>query len=497
MNIHTAERSKNSTGSAVANKVTQKGLAESSVLQEAPVQTEVSHIDVNASPRVAQLKAYQEMANASPALSRLNDLQTIANKSAGQTVQAKSAPDRKKENNTGLPDDLKSGIENLSGYSMDTVKVHYNSPKPAQLQAHAYAQGTDIHLASGQERHLPHEAWHVVQQKQGRVKATMQMKGEVNINDDTSLEQEADVMGNKAIQFKAELPGSTIESTHGNTNVVQRLALKYGNGSPIPADAKKIADAQNIERGAEIGVQDIPGAISEDVFTAMANREKVYIVAHGRAPIGNEPAVLQEGGAGVVLSGSDVAGIINTIKTGLEGKGKVIGEVKIEACMSSLSRKTERGFFGEALVSAKPSLLSDVQASLLSTYKVNNVTVQGNPGFSTGNEFEEGGVGNLSPENTELGLLGSILEILYDVKKEDWSNPKNTALKKDGLNIVKKYGTQLANFDKTPSVGELIKGTSADLFNTYLNGKAQSDELKGDINSLVSVLNGYIRKNPK
>ncbi len=109
------------------------------------------------------------------------------------------------ENNTGLPDNLKSGIENLSGYSIDEVKVHYNSPQPAQLQAHAYAQGTDIHLAPGQERHLPNEAWHVVQQKQGRVKPTMQMKGEVSINDDKSLENEADELGNKAMQLKAAL----------------------------------------------------------------------------------------------------------------------------------------------------------------------------------------------------------------------------------------------------------------------------------------------------
>jgi len=46
---------------------------------------------------------------------------------------------QKKENNTGLPDNLKSGIENLSGYSMDDVKVHYNSNNPVQLNAHAYA----------------------------------------------------------------------------------------------------------------------------------------------------------------------------------------------------------------------------------------------------------------------------------------------------------------------------------------------------------------------
>jgi len=111
---------------------------------------------------------------------------------------SKTQPIQKK-NKTGLPDHLKSGIENLSGYSMDDVKVHYNSSKPAQLQAHAYAQGTDIHLAPGQEKHLPHEAWHVVQQKQGRVKPTRQLKSNVNINDDTRLEKEADVMGDKCL----------------------------------------------------------------------------------------------------------------------------------------------------------------------------------------------------------------------------------------------------------------------------------------------------------
>src|SRR5690554_3825496 len=87
------------------------------------------------------------------------------------------SPIQRKENKSGLPDNLKSGIENLSGYGMDDVKVHYNSSQPAQLNALAYAQGTDIHVAPGQERHLPHEAWHVVQQKQGRVRPTIQAKG--------------------------------------------------------------------------------------------------------------------------------------------------------------------------------------------------------------------------------------------------------------------------------------------------------------------------------
>ncbi|MEM8638682.1 MAG: DUF4157 domain-containing protein [Cyanobacteria bacterium P01_G01_bin.54] len=100
-------------------------------------------------------------------------------------------------NRTGLPDTLKTGLEHLSGYSLDQVKVHYNSAKPAQMQAHAYTQGTDIFVSPGQERHVPHEGWHVVQQMQGRVKATRQLKG-VGLNDDQGLEREADVMGGRA-----------------------------------------------------------------------------------------------------------------------------------------------------------------------------------------------------------------------------------------------------------------------------------------------------------
>ena len=46
-------------------------------------------------------------------------------------------------------------------------------------------------VAPGQERHLPHEAWHVVQQKQGRVQTTRQLKSGVNLNDEVHLEREA------------------------------------------------------------------------------------------------------------------------------------------------------------------------------------------------------------------------------------------------------------------------------------------------------------------
>lgn len=120
--------------------------------------------------------------------------------------QPVSHPSPPQSNKTGLPDQLKTGLETLSGISLEEVRVHRNDERPAQLQAHAYAQGTDIHLGPGQEKHLPHEAWHVVQQKQGRVKPTRQLRGKVPVNDEAGLEKEADVMGKKALQFAEGRP---------------------------------------------------------------------------------------------------------------------------------------------------------------------------------------------------------------------------------------------------------------------------------------------------
>jgi hypothetical protein len=115
-----------------------------------------------------------------------------------QSLQPKNESTNEKQ--TGLPNKLKAGIENLSGMEMDDVKVHYNSPKPAEVQALAHTQGSNIHVGPGQEKHLPHEAWHVVQQKQGRVKRTDVLTKGTSVNHDPGLEREADEMGAKASQ---------------------------------------------------------------------------------------------------------------------------------------------------------------------------------------------------------------------------------------------------------------------------------------------------------
>ena len=157
-------------------------------------------------------------------------------------------------NNTGLPDRLKAGIEGLSGLVMDDVSVHYNSPKPAQLQALAYTQGSDIYVGPGQTRHLPHEAWHVVQQKQGRVKPTLQAKG-IPINDDRELEREADVMGAKALQ-------------------------RY---RPNPVTPSPIAQATNLEPSARS--QTVSSVITREIVED--SEEKMHISTQSQQQLGN------------------------------------------------------------------------------------------------------------------------------------------------------------------------------------------------------------------
>ena len=134
-----------------------------------------------------------------------------------------------RKNPTGLPDRLKAGLEALSGLSMDDVRVHRNSSAPSKLGALAFAQGTNIHLAPGQDHHLPHEAWHVVQQKQGRVRATRQLKLGLGLNDDRALEREADRMGEHAAAAAAR-PGAALRPAAAAAGTVLQAVRVFRGG---------------------------------------------------------------------------------------------------------------------------------------------------------------------------------------------------------------------------------------------------------------------------
>lgn len=122
-------------------------------------------------------------------------------KKADATVQLK-------ENDNKMPGHVQSKMEKSIGADFSDVNIHVGS-EASNVGALAYAQGSDIHFAPGQydpestsgQALLGHELTHVQQQRQGRVKPTMQAKG-IAVNDDAGLEREADIKGAKAAAAK-------------------------------------------------------------------------------------------------------------------------------------------------------------------------------------------------------------------------------------------------------------------------------------------------------
>ena len=155
--------------------------------------------------------------------SRLGVLQKKADNSPRVKELESTQKNANHKNNTGIPDDLKLGMENLTGISLNDVRVHRNSNEPSNFSALAYAKGSNIHLGPGQEKHLPHELGHIVQQKQGRVKPTMQVNENIKINDDNNLEKDADNLGDKALQTSINENSQNLSEGSKNNNVIQKL----------------------------------------------------------------------------------------------------------------------------------------------------------------------------------------------------------------------------------------------------------------------------------
>lgn len=92
---------------------------------------------------------------------------------------------------TGLPRGLKRAAEEQSGIAMDDVRVRYNSTLPGSVRAKAATKGARIDVGPGEDGHVGHELWHVVQQKLRRVSADGSRDGHA-VNRSEALESEAD-----------------------------------------------------------------------------------------------------------------------------------------------------------------------------------------------------------------------------------------------------------------------------------------------------------------
>ena len=176
---------------------------------------------------------------------------------------------------------------------MDDVQVHYASSQPARIQALAYTQNTHIHVGPGQEHHLAHEAWHVVQQKQGRVKPTIQVEG-MAVNDDLSLEREANVMGARAMRAKTQALSPY------NPARIQREGREAGHESAAHASnaAQLTAVVQRFTKSGNRKFSE-----NEEYVTNSANEDILYVLPTATAP--SPSALIIAKGAQKKIKGTD------------------------------------------------------------------------------------------------------------------------------------------------------------------------------------------------
>ena len=95
------------------------------------------------------------------------------------------APSEKKEKKEGSPDKLSHADKRANVNEINDLQNSIDNSESSQT------------IAQFQDK---------VDNKtgQGRVEPTTQMKGKVNVNDDTGLEKEADIMGAKALKLGKE-----------------------------------------------------------------------------------------------------------------------------------------------------------------------------------------------------------------------------------------------------------------------------------------------------
>jgi hypothetical protein len=187
-----------------------------------------------------------------PAASRADDVAQLTPKGGRPVGQVLGALE---EGGSPLPDPVQTQMEAAFSQDFSSVRVREDSAAK-DLGARAFTRGEQVVFSPGQyqpesmagQRLLAHELAHVVQQREGRVKATQAASAGVTpIVQDTGLEAEADTWGEAAVQMSPER-GSAAQasSTAGSGAAVQmeselltaakiKSAIKY-NQKKLSAD---------------------------------------------------------------------------------------------------------------------------------------------------------------------------------------------------------------------------------------------------------------------
>ena len=202
-----------------------------------------------------------------PAQAKADHLKSLPTPEFG--LQAEPVQAKSEGSGSALPDQVRGKMEQSMNADFSDVKVHTNSKKAEQAGAHAIAQGNEVHFAggkynpsskSGQEL-LGHELAHVKQQQEGRVSANAQV-GNMAVNDDPSLEREADKAGAAAANGKT----APIAGKSGGAPQAKKANLDAKN-APAQGFRMRASDQRRYPKFANFVKEDMPKSVNDSRLT--------------------------------------------------------------------------------------------------------------------------------------------------------------------------------------------------------------------------------------
>jgi hypothetical protein len=163
-------------------------------------------------------------------------------------VNLESAITQARGNGQPLINTTRRSMEQIFGVDFSNVRIHADTQSDylnQTLQAQAFTTGQDIFFKQSVYKPesslgralIAHELTHVVQQHQGKVRATTQVAG-VPVNDDPSLEQAGDRMGQLSIQSTHSLQNSPLQHLPFRTELHNANLIQMTRGSRAPIKSK-------------------------------------------------------------------------------------------------------------------------------------------------------------------------------------------------------------------------------------------------------------------
>ena len=205
-----------------------------------------------------------------------NQTEVLQAKSETQNISSTSSS----ENRT-LPSDIKQSAESTLQEDLSDVQIKENE-NASQIGALAYTQGNEITFAPGQfqpdtqkgKELIGHELTHVKQQRENRVQPTTQAKG-LPVNDDKSLEREADNTGRSIASGNSNQSRNSTNSTSTSSNTTQLKPIQASTNQ-LRGDSRRLPDMEHVSREGVIqgsfisdmmdAIDNVPGVSSESII---------------------------------------------------------------------------------------------------------------------------------------------------------------------------------------------------------------------------------------